>query len=123
MGKLVECIPNFSEGRDMGIIGRIADSISGAGGVRILDIDPGKAANRTVITFIGSPEAVAEAAFRGARTAAALIDMRCHHGTHPRIGATDVLPFVPVSGISLEECVRLARSVAERLFSELGIPW
>ena len=122
MGKLVECIPNFSEGRDMGIIGRIADSISGAGGVRILDIDPGKAANRTVITFIGSPEAVAEAAFRGARTAAALIDMRCHHGTHPRIGATDVLPFVPVSGISLEECVRLARSVAERLFSELGIP-
>ena len=122
MEKIIECVPNFSEGRDMRVIDRIAGAISGAGGVKILDIDPGEAANRTVITFTGSPEAVAEAAFRGVRTAAELIDMRVQHGTHPRMGATDVLPFVPVAGITVEECSELARKVALRIFSELGIP-
>ena len=122
MERIVECVPNFSEGRDMEVIGRIAEAISGVSGIRILDIDPGAAANRTVITFTGSPEAVAEAAFRGVEKAAELIDMRLHHGTHPRMGATDVLPFVPVSGITLEECVLLARNVAGRIFTGLGIP-
>ena len=122
MERIVECVPNFSEGRDMTVIGRIAEAISGVSGIRILDIDPGAAANRTVITFTGSPEAVAEAAFRGVEKAAELIDMRLHHGNHPRMGATDVLPFVPVSGISLDECILLARTVAGRIFTESGIP-
>ena len=122
MERIVECVPNFSEGRDMEVISRIAEAISGTDGVKILDIDPGEAANRTVITFTGSPEAVAEAAFRGVKTASELIDMRTHHGEHPRIGSTDVLPFVPVSGISLDECAGLAREAARRIFNELGIP-
>ena len=122
MERIVECVPNFSEGRDMEVIGRIAEAISEVSGIRMLDIDPGAAANRTVITFTGSPEAVSEAAFRGVEKAAELIDMRLHHGTHPRMGATDVLPFVPVSGITLEECVLLARNVAGRIFTGLGVP-
>ena len=120
--RIVECVPNFSEGRDMKVIGLIADALSGGGGIKILDIDPGEAANRTVITFTGSPEAVSEAAFRGVEAASRLIDMRTQHGTHPRIGATDVLPFVPVSGISLDECAAMARKAAGRIYSELGIP-
>ena len=126
MEKLVECVPNFSEGRDMAVIGRIADAIRNAGTaadkVKILDIDSGNAANRTVITFAGSPEAVIEAAFQAVRIAGDLIDMRAQHGAHPRMGATDVLPIVPVSGISLEECATLARNLAKRIYEDLGIP-
>lgn len=121
MERIIECVPNFSEGRDRKVIDSIAASIASVEGVKVLNVDPGEAANRTVITFIGAPEAVCEAAFRGVRTAGELIDMRMHHGTHPRIGATDVLPLVPVSGISLEECAVLARALAERIFKELGI--
>ena len=110
----------------MEIINAIVDEIQKAGschtGVKILNIDPGYAANRTVITFTGSPEAVVEAAFQGVRKAAELINMRKHQGTHPRSGATDVLPLIPVSGISLEECAELARGLAERIYLELGIP-
>ena len=122
MERLIECVPNFSEGRDRKTIGRIAAAISSVEGVRVLDVDPGAAANRTVITFVGAPECVVEAAFRGAREAALRIDMRLHHGEHPRSGATDVLPLVPVSGITLEECAVLARALAERMYRELGIP-
>jgi glutamate formiminotransferase/formiminotetrahydrofolate cyclodeaminase len=121
MGQLVECVPNFSEGRDSRKIEAIAQAIASAG-VTILNIDPGQAANRTVITFAGSPKAVSEAAFNGVKKAGEIIDMRTHHGTHPRIGATDVLPIVPISGISLEECAELARNLAKRIFEELGIP-
>lgn len=122
MERIVECVPNFSEGRRPEIIEAIAGAILSSGDVRILHIDRGEAANRTVITFAGSPEAVAEAAFRGVRKAAELIDMRCQHGTHPRTGATDVLPLVPVRGVSLGECAIIARRLAERIFKELGIP-
>lgn len=121
MDRIVECVPNFSEGKDPHIISGIADAIRGGGG-KVLDIDSGADANRTVITFAGSPEDVAEAAFQAVRAAGELIDMRSQHGTHPRIGATDVLPLVPVKGISLEECATLARSLAQRVYSELGIP-
>ena len=126
MEKIIECVPNFSEGRNRKTIDAIVDEIQKAGGskteVKILNVDPGHAANRTVITFTGSPEAVVEAAFHGVRKAGELIDMRRHQGTHPRSGATDVLPLVPISGISLEECADLARKLAERIHSELGIP-
>ena len=109
MRRIIECVPNFSEGRDRETIDRIAAAIASVEGVRVLDVDPGAAANRTVITFAGAPECVVEAAFRGAREAAARIDMRLHHGEHPRSGATDVLPLVPLSGITLEKCAALAR--------------
>ncbi len=122
MQKIIECVPNYSEGRDRSVIDAIVSAIASVDGVKVLNVDPGEAANRTVVTFIGAPEAVTEAAFRGAAKAAEKIDMRLQHGTHPRIGATDVLPLVPVSGISLEECADLARKLAERLFKELGIP-
>ncbi len=122
MERWIECVPNFSEGRDSRIINAIVEAIRSAGGVQVLDVDPGAAANRTVVTFAGAPEAVAEAAFRGAAAAAERIDMRFQHGTHPRSGATDVLPLVPVSGVSLEECAVLARKLAERMYTELGIP-
>ena len=121
MNPIIECVPNFSEGRRPEVIEAIAAAIAGEG-VRILHIDRGEAANRTVITFAGAPEAVCEAAFRGVQEAARLIDMRTHHGTHPRLGATDVLPLVPVQGISLEECAKLARQLAQRIWIELGIP-
>ena len=120
--RLIECVPNFSEGHDKETIDRIVAAIASVEGIRILDVDPGQAANRTVVTFAGAPEAVVEAAFQGARKASELIDMRLHHGEHPRSGATDVLPLVPVSGVTLEECAALARTLAERMFRELGIP-
>lgn len=122
MERIIECVPNFSEGRRPQVIEAIARSIESIEGIKLLNIDPGKATNRTVITFAGSPEAVVEAAFQGVKTAAELIDMRYHTGEHPRIGATDVLPLVPVSGITLEECAQLSRSLARRITDELHIP-
>lgn len=120
--QIVECVPNFSEGRDKKVIKQITDEIEAVDGVRLLDVDPGEATNRTVVTFVGSPQAVAEAAFRAVAKAGEVIDMRHHHGAHPRIGATDVLPIVPVSGITLEECAEIARRLAERIATELAIP-
>ncbi len=122
MKQIIECVPNFSEGRDKGVIDSIVKSIAAVEGVKVLDVDPGEATNRTVVTFVGSPEAVVEAAFQGVRCAGEVIDMRKHHGAHPRSGACDVLPLVPVSGITLEECAALARKLAERIFKELGVP-
>ena len=130
MERIIECVPNFSEGRDRNVIDRIAGAIASAKvisegkemKVKVLDVDPGEATNRTVITFVGSPEAVVEAAFQGVRCAGALIDMSRHHGAHPRSGACDVLPLVPVSGVTLEECALMARKLAERISTELGIP-
>ena len=122
MKRIIECVPNFSEGRNKETIRSITEAIEKSGGVRILNVDPGEATNRTVVTFVGEPEAVVEAAFRGVKKAGELIDMRLHHGAHPRSGATDVLPLIPVSGITLEECATLARKLAERIWNELGIP-
>ncbi|MDE6482322.1 MAG: glutamate formimidoyltransferase [Rikenellaceae bacterium] len=122
MEKLIECVPNFSEGRDMNIINAIVAAIGSAEGVKVLNVDPGAATNRTVVTFIGGPEAVVEGAFRGVAKAQELIDMRHHTGEHPRIGATDVLPLVPVAGVTMEEAAELARGLAERVGTELGIP-
>ena len=122
MMRIIECVPNFSEGRNMETINSIVESIEKSGGVKVLDVDPGEATNRTVVTFVGSPEAVVEAAFQGVRRAAELIDMRQHHGAHPRSGATDVLPLIPISGITLEECAELARKLAERIYNELEVP-
>lgn len=122
MNRIMECVPNFSEGRDKNVIRQIADAIGSISSVKVLNVDPGEAANRTVITFAGEPEAVAEAAFQGAKAAAELIDMSRHHGTHPRIGATDVLPFVPIRGITLDECAAMARQLGRRMADELGIP-
>lgn len=122
MRQIIECVPNFSEGRNMEVIDSIADSIEEAGGVKVLNVDPGAATNRTVITFAGSPADVMEAAFQAVKKAGELIDMRLHHGAHPRLGATDVLPLIPISGITLEECAELARGLAERIYTELGIP-
>lgn len=122
MNQLIECVPNFSEGRDMQIIHRITAEIEKVEGVRLLDVDPGKATNRTVVTFVGSPEAVCEAAFRAVKMASELIDMSKHHGAHPRFGATDVCPLVPVAGISMEEVTGYARGLARRIGEELHIP-
>ena len=101
---LIECVPNFSEGRDKNVIKAITDAIESVKGIKLLDVDPGEATNRTVVTFVGTPEDVIEAAFRGVKRAGELIDMSQHHGAHPRMGATDVLPLIPVRDISLEEC-------------------
>lgn len=120
--QFVECVPNFSEGRNIETINAIADAIRSVDGVRVLHIDRGEAANRTVITFVGEAHRVVEAAFRMVKLAAELIDMRHHHGEHPRIGATDVLPIIPLKGISLSECAELARALAERIYKELAIP-
>ncbi len=122
MKRLIECVPNFSEGNDLSIIKQITDSIEAVEGVKLLDVDPGKATNRTVVTFVGEPEAVVEAAFQGVKRASELIDMRHHHGEHPRIGATDVCPLVPVAGVTLEECAQMARALAERIATELKVP-
>ncbi len=122
MRRLLECVPNFSEGRDMGIIKQITDAIESVEGVRLLDVDPGKATNRTVVTFVGEPEPVAEAAYRAIAKAAELIDMRRHEGEHPRMGATDVCPFVPISGVTMEEAAAVSRQVARRVGETLGIP-
>jgi glutamate formiminotransferase len=120
--KLVECVPNFSEGRDRDKIGAITREIEAVPGVRLLDVDPGASTNRTVVTFIGAPEAVKEAAFRAIAKAAEVIDMRSHKGAHSRIGATDVCPFVPVSGVTMDDCVRLAQELGAWVAAELGIP-
>ena len=120
--RIIECVPNFSEGRDPEKIRKITDAITAVKGVRLLDVDPGEATNRTVVTFVGEPEAVVEAAFQGIRRAAELIDMRTHHGAHPRMGATDVCPLIPVAGVTLEECAEMSRKLAERVADELGIP-
>lgn len=120
--KLIECVPNFSEGRDKNIIKLITDEIEKVEGAKLLDVDPGPDMNRTVVTFIGSPAAVAEAAFNSIKKAGELIDMSKHHGSHPRMGATDVCPFIPVNGITTEECIELSKAVAKRVGEELGIP-
>lgn len=122
MKPLIECVPNFSEGNDMGIIKQITDQIESAEGVRLLDVDPGKATNRTVVTFVGEPEAVIEAAFRAVKKASEVIDMRLHRGEHPRFGATDVCPLVPIRGITMEEVAEFARKLARRIGTELAIP-
>ena len=118
----IECVPNFSEGRTIETINAIAESIRSVDGVRVLHVDRGEAANRTVITFVGPAQDVVEAAFRMVKCASELIDMRLHHGEHPRIGATDVLPLIPLKNITLAECAELARVLAERIYRELGIP-
>lgn len=130
MDKIIECVPNYSEGRNKEVIDLIVKAIAdttvnterGEERVRVLDVDPGEATNRTVVTFVGSPEAVMEVAFQGEKKAAELIDMRQHHGAHPRSGATDVLPLIPVAGTTLDECAGWARTLAKRIYDELGIP-
>jgi glutamate formiminotransferase/formiminotetrahydrofolate cyclodeaminase len=120
--KLIECVPNFSEGRDPGVINQITSAIKAVEGASLLDVDPGASTNRTVVTFVGPPEAAVEAAFRGIQKAAELIDMRKQKGAHPRMGATDVCPFIPVSGVSWEEAIECARSLGKRVAAELNIP-
>ncbi len=120
--QLIECVPNFSEGRDMGIIKQITDEIESVEGVKLLDVDPGKATNRTVVTFVGEPEPVIEAAFRAMKKAKEVIDMTKHHGEHPRFGATDVCPLVPVANITMDEVVEYARKLAKRAGEELQYP-
>jgi glutamate formiminotransferase/formiminotetrahydrofolate cyclodeaminase len=122
MKKIVECVPNFSEGRDAGIIKQITDQIESVKEVRLLDVDPGADTNRVVVTFIGSPEAVQEAAFRAAKRASELIDMSKHRGSHARLGALDVCPFIPVAGVTMDECVAIAKQAGRRLGEELRIP-
>jgi len=120
--RLIECVPNFSEGINMGVIRQITDQIESVPNIRLLDVDPGKATHRTVVTFVGPPEEVIEAAFRAIQKASEVIDMRKHHGEHPRFGATDVCPFVPVSGVTMEETAQYARQLAKKVGDELGIP-
>ncbi|MCU0474065.1 MAG: glutamate formimidoyltransferase [Bacteroidales bacterium] len=120
--KIIECVPNFSEGRDMSVIKQITDVIESVEGVKLLDVDPGKDTNRTVVTFVGNSGAVAEAAFLAVKKASEVIDMSRHHGAHPRMGAIDVCPFIPVAGITMEETAIVARKVAERIGKELNIP-
>ncbi|QQS32829.1 MAG: glutamate formimidoyltransferase [Acidobacteriota bacterium] len=122
MKRLIECVPNFSEGRDMAVIKQITEVIERVEGVKLLDVDPGATTNRTVVTFVGEPDAVVEAAFQAVKKAQELIDMRRHKGDHPRFGATDVCPLVPVSGISMEETAEYARRLGERIGNELSIP-
>src|SRR5437660_8194627 len=122
MQKLIECVPNFSEGRDPGIIRQITNAIASGDGVSLLDVDPGATTNRTVVTFVGSPETVVEGAFRGIQKAAELIDMRKHKGAHPRMGATDVCPFIPVSNVTWEKAIACANQLAKRVADELNIP-
>ena len=120
--KIVECVPNFSEGRDLAKIRQITDAIESVAGVKLMDVDPGAATNRTVVTFVGDPEAALEAAFQAIKIASQIIDMGTHHGAHPRMGATDVCPFVPVSGLTLDDCAELADRLGERVGRELAIP-
>ncbi len=122
MKQLIECVPNFSEGSNMAIIKQITDQIEAVEGVRLLDVDPGKATNRTVVTFVGTPEEVIEAAFQAVKKASEVIDMRTHKGEHPRFGATDVCPLIPIAGITMDEVVVYARKLAERIGNEIGIP-
>ena len=120
--QIVECVPNFSEGRKPEVIKQITDIIERSKGIKLLDVDPGEATNRTVVTFVGSPEDVIEAAYLAVEKASQIIDMRLHHGAHPRMGATDVLPLIPVSNITLDECADLARRLAQRIADNLGVP-
>ena len=122
MKQLIECVPNFSEGRDMAVIRQITDEIEGIDGVKVLDVDPGATTNRTVVTFVGTPKEVIEAGFQAVKKAQQLIDMRRHKGDHPRFGATDVCPLVPISGITMEETAEYARQLGRRIGEELGIP-
>ena len=122
MQKLIECVPNFSEGRDQNVIRQITDGIESVDGVSLLDVDPGASTNRTVVTFVGDPDAAVEAALRGIKKAAELIDMRKHKGAHPRMGATDVCPFIPVSNVSWEEAIACANRLGKRVGEELKIP-
>src|SRR5258706_5383172 len=122
MSQLIECVPNFSEGRDMNIIKQITDQIESVEGVRLLNVDPGKATNRTVVTFVGSPRAVVEAAFLAIKKAGELIDMSRHTGAHPRMGATDVCPLIPVANISMEETAKWAQQLGGRVGKELQLP-
>jgi len=122
MEKIVECVPNFSEGRDMSIINQITAEIEKVENVMLLDVDPGRDTNRTVVTMAGSPDGVLEAAFQAIKKASELIDMSVHHGEHPRMGATDVCPFVPVSGISMDDCIGIAKKLGKRVAEELSIP-
>jgi glutamate formiminotransferase/formiminotetrahydrofolate cyclodeaminase len=119
--QLVECVPNFSEGRDMSVIKQITDAIEAVDGVKLLDVDPGQATNRTVVTFVGAPAAVVEAAVAAGRKGAELIDMTRHRGEHPRFGAMDVCPLVPVAGITMDETVAYAHELARRLGEEVGL--
>jgi len=121
MKQLIECVPNFSEGRDKKIIRQITDAIQSVDGIKLLNVDPGKDTNRTVVTFVGEPEQVIEAAFRGVKMAAQLIDMSKHKGEHPRFGATDVCPLIPIANITMEETIGYARKLAQRIGEELGI--
>src|SRR5687768_3293121 len=122
MKKLIECVPNFSEGRDLNIIKQITDEIETVEGVRLLNVDPGKATNRTVVTFVGTPDAVVEAAFRAIKKAGELIDMSKHKGEHPRMGATDVCPLIPIANITMEETARYAQQLAKRVGEKLDLP-
>src|SRR3989441_6730339 len=122
MQKLIECVPNFSEGRDQNVIRQITNAIESVDGVSLLDVDPGETTNRTVVTLVGNPDAAVEAAFRGIQKAAELIDMRKHRGAHPRMGATDVCPFIPVSNVSWEKAIACANQLAKRVADELDIP-
>ena len=120
--QLIECVPNFSEGRDPNIIKQITDAVEAVEGVRLLNVDPGKSTNRTVVTFVGEPERVIEAAYQAIKKAGEVIDMSKHTGEHPRMGATDVCPLIPISNISMEETADYARRLAERVGKELKIP-
>ena len=120
--QIVECVPNFSEGRDKAVIDQITGEITGVAGITLLSCEMGADVNRTVVTFLGSPAAAAEAAFRAIKKAAELIDMRQHKGAHPRMGATDVCPFVPVSGVTMADCVAISKAVGKRVGETLGIP-
>lgn len=122
MPRIVECVPNFSEGRDIKVINAIAGAIGSVAGVKFISAEPDKDYNRTVVTFVGEPGAVVEAAFQGTKKAADVIDMAQHKGGHPRLGATDVVPFVPVSGVTMGDCVRLAQEFGRRVGEELNIP-
>src|SRR3989304_8183537 len=122
MQKLVQCVPNFSEGKDPAKINKIADSAKKIKGVKVLDVEWDKSHNRSLVTIVGEPEAVFNAAFEMIKTATELIDMEKHFGEHPRIGATDVVPFIPVSGVSMLECVNLAKTLAKKVSEELEIP-
>jgi glutamate formiminotransferase/formiminotetrahydrofolate cyclodeaminase len=122
MKKIVECVPNFSEGRNQQTIDTIAESIKAVSGVKLMSVEPDKDYNRTVVTFAGEPEGVLSAAFEATKTAASLIDMRTHKGEHPRLGAIDVVPFVPITGVTMVDCIQLARKYGMRVSSELGIP-
>ena len=119
--KLIECVPNFSEGMNNEVISSIARSIEDVEGISLLDVDPGRDTNRTVVTFVGPPDAVKEAAFQSIKIASELIDMSKHKGAHPRMGATDVFPLIPISGVSIEECIDLSHEIGQRVANELNI--